>query len=179
MAQEALERRQGDTFLNGSDAEGMPKHMRGHGPWAWLRSSTLSDYEIRAAPMRGWRCSAAIGAGLDGVVDFIGANARPGESLFVFPDATVIYGLTGRESYRNAPFIFHLRQVPPEGELKDRFTGELARRPPDWVVIHTHSEAWFCYTADLMAWLGLDTMLAERYRAVWRRGQFEIFRRER
>lgn len=149
-------------------------HMRDNLQWSWVLSGRLSDYELKSAGFRGWRCSATMGGPIDEVVRFIDRNVPPGDSLFVFPDATLIYGLTGRESYRGAPFIFDIRNAPPIGPLRDRFVERFKSSLPRWIVLHWHREAWFCNTADLLEAFAFKDIVNSRYRIVWRSGDFEL-----
>src|SRR5205807_1165333 len=67
--------------------------------WMWRGpaggSNGMSAYAMRNEPLRGWRCYEAIGAGLDKTLEYLRDHVPPADSLFVLPDATVIYGLSG------------------------------------------------------------------------------------
>ncbi|MBI4861608.1 MAG: hypothetical protein HY815_15300 [Candidatus Riflebacteria bacterium] len=151
--------------------------MTRHTVWSWHGSTLQADYQLRAEPFRGWWCNGAIGEGVDLAVAWIGEHVPREDSIFVFPDATVIYGLAGRQSFRGAPFLFHVEHMPPPGRLYDRFRLAFVRRPPRWIVLHLQSEKSFFDTALLLDWLKLDRFIAGRYRQVWRQGQFAIFKR--
>jgi hypothetical protein len=87
--------------------------------WDWRASDRDADYALRTAAFRGWRCNERIGRGFDDAVEYVTAHVPAGEELFVFPDATIVYGLTRRQSYRGVPFVFDLLQEPPQGVIRD------------------------------------------------------------
>lgn len=144
--------------------------------WAWKRSNLVHDYTLETAAMRGWRCNRVICEGIDRSVAWINTHVPPGESLFVFPDATVIYGLTGRPSYRKAPFIFHLGQGPAPGPLYEEFRAHFTSAPPEWILLHNQTEVVFYNTLHLLRWLDLDRFIEQRYRVVWHWSDFAMLR---
>jgi hypothetical protein len=144
--------------------------------WTWRASNLDNAYTLTTPAMRGWRCNPRICEGIDRSVAWIQANVPPGDSLFVFPDATVIYGLTGHESWKKTPFIFHAGQVPAPGPLYDEFRAHITGTPPRWIVLHNQTEVGFFHTWGLLRWLGLDTFVTSRYRPVWQWGDFTIAR---
>lgn len=145
--------------------------------WAWKRSNLVYDYALKTAAMRGWRCNRAICEGIDRAVDWINTHVPTGESLFVFPDATVIYGLTGRPSYPKAPIIFHLGQGPAPGPLYEEFRAHFTGSPPEWILLHNQTEVGFYNTLHLLRWLELDRFIERRYRVVWQWNDFAMLRR--
>ncbi len=150
--------------------------------WRWRDSApvdarNLSDYSLRAPALRGWRCNEGIGRGFDGAVEYVAANVGPGQSLFVFPDATVLYGVTGRESFVGAPFAFHLGTVPPPGTDYDRFREAFLRHPPDWMVVHRSSGIDWIDADRLLDWLRLREYVGQHYETRWERDQFRVMRR--
>ncbi|MBI3556732.1 MAG: hypothetical protein HY074_10755 [Deltaproteobacteria bacterium] len=147
--------------------------------WSWRRPVVLRDYALKTEAFRGWRCDRRIGEGLDAAVDFISHNVGAGESLFVYPDATVIYGLTGHESYRNAPFIFHLGMVPAPGRILEKFRKDLFAAPPAWIVIHDQTEVSFIDTKAMTSWLQLGEFFENNYRQVWTSNPFRVLKRLR
>lgn len=150
--------------------------------WQWRDRFTaternVSDYPLRAAGFEGWRCNGRIGRGVDETADYIRASIPRDETLLVLPDATILYGLTERESFRGAPFLFHRGQAPPPGIDMARFRAIFASRPPDWIVWHRQREIpWM--DERLLPWLGIDRELAENYEPTWAADNFVIFRRK-
>ena len=145
--------------------------------WSWRDSNLQSDYSLRNQALSGWKCSADIGPGFDKAVAFIDANIPKGDQLFVFPDATVIYGLTGHESYRFAPFIFHLGLLPSPGKYYDKFQERFRSEPPKWIVLHDQTEIDFFDLGKLLHWLKLSEFLKANYGVVWTESKFSILRR--
>ena len=84
--------------------------------WRWKASNSVNDYVLQTESLKGWRCNRQIGEGVDRAVEYINHNVPEQDSLFAFPDVNVVYGLTGRESFRKAPFIFTLGEIPPPGK---------------------------------------------------------------
>jgi hypothetical protein len=152
------------------------REMAGHGVWSWKASNLDAGHALAAPGLAGWRCNRSIGEGVDRAVEYIRAHVSPGESLFVFPDATVIYGLSGRAGYVPAPFLFHLGVFPPEGRLRTGFTDAFKASPPRWFLKHHQREKDFYEPESLLAWLELDRFVAARYRPAWRSGEFEMLR---
>lgn len=144
--------------------------------WSWRSSNLDNAYAFTTPAMRGWRCNPRICEGIDRSVAWIQANVPPGDTLFVFPDATVIYGLTGHQSWKKAPFIFHAGQVPAPGPLYDAFRAHLTSAPPRWIVLHNQTEVGFFHTWGLLRWLELDAFVTSRYRPVWQWGDFTVAR---
>jgi hypothetical protein len=142
--------------------------------WTWHPSTQANDYILQAEALRGWRCNRNIGEGVDKIVEYINSQVSEEESLFVFPDATILYGLTGRKSYKKAPFFFYLNQVPAPGPLYDEFRGHFLSLPPRWIVLHKQDDFDLLDTQKLLRWLQLDTFIATNYRVVWSWGDFTL-----
>lgn len=144
--------------------------------WTW-RGGWRSDHTLTSARLRGWRCDARVGTGVDAVVEYIRTRVPPQDRLLVFPDATVIYALSGRESYPRAPFIFHLMEFPM-GRAQALFNREFAVAPPEWFVLHRQIEVEHIHYHKLLTWLRLTKPLQEDYELVWSKYRFAIFRRK-
>lgn len=137
--------------------------------WAWRSANLEADYALRSAPLAGWRCNRRMGEAVDAAVEAIRTRVPAGDSLFVFPDTTVIYALTGRDSYRGAPAIFLLstrESSPPAGALAERFRAHFLANPPRWILLHHETESEITHTARFLAWLRLDAFVRDRYRRV-------------
>ena len=155
--------------------------MHTHDVWAWRRSNLGADYPLKSAPMAGWLCERRMGEAVDAAVAAIATRVPRGDSLFVFPDTTVIYALAGRESWRGAPAIFLLgarESSPPPGALTERFRTQFLNQPPRWIVLHHERESPITDTARFLERLALDKFLHDRYRrvAVW--NDIELLRLE-
>jgi hypothetical protein len=143
--------------------------------WEWRDSNLDRNYEMQNGPLRGWTCSSRIGPGVDGAVDYINRNVPRDERLFVFPDCTVIYGLTGRDSYRRTPFIFHLRKFP-EGKLYDEFRDHFRREPPQWILLDRQREVYWANVGKMMRWLQIEGAVRTNYTPVARFGELTLLR---
>ncbi|MBI3724165.1 hypothetical protein HY251_09475 [bacterium] len=145
-------------------------------PWGgWHPSNLAADYSLETPAFRGWRCNRANGEGVDAAVRFLDANVPREDSLFVAPDGTIIYGLTGHDSYRKTPFIVHVGS-PPRGQLMSAFRSHFYSAPPRWIVIHRTEEVIHMRTGDVLLWLGILDFFRERYDMVWRKGDWAIYR---
>ena len=145
--------------------------------WTWNPFVVRSDYEMQNENFRGWRCSREIGEGLDKTVAYVNANVPKNESLFVFPDATIIYGLTGRDSYRKTPFLFHANQFPT-GRWLDEFREHFIAEPPTWIVLHNlkqHPQPDIT-AGPILEWLKLTDVVANQYEVVWTYQDFSVLR---
>lgn len=141
--------------------------------WYWRDSNVDNSYAMKTPAMRGWRCGSERGPGFDWAVEKAAGLPRH-ESLFVFPDATIIYGLAGRESYRPAPFIFHVRQMPAPGRLYDEFRHAFLDAPPDWILLHEENEVWKFDTRELLTWLRLREFIRNNYNVIDAHGTFQL-----
>jgi hypothetical protein len=144
--------------------------------WHWRASNLDAQYTLQAPGFEGWKCNEAIVKGLDEAVVYINEHVPQQETLFVFPDATIVYGLTGRPSYRKAPFIFHDGEVPPPGKPYDDFRDRFLSHPPQWILLHHDPGAWCCHTRYLLEWLKLDGYLATCYVTHKEFGNFTLYR---
>jgi hypothetical protein len=144
--------------------------------WNWKPSNVKADYQLRTPGFEGWWCNAAIGRGLDAAVEAVNRMVPRGDSLMVFPDATLIYGMTGRESLRGAPFVFHLGVSPPPGLLYFEFRERMLKNPPAWWLIHQQEEPKLSNARLILSWLDLQEMFAANYELVWKAEAFSLYR---
>ena len=145
--------------------------------WAWNPMVLHSDYKLQTPAFRDWKCNGAIGEGLDKTVEYINANIPKNDSVFVFPDSTMIYGLTGRDSYRQAPFIFHRNQILV-GKWYDDFRAHFLSEPPKWIVMHylkQHPQPDLI-AGPILKWLKLEEFLDQKYAPAWRHGDFYVLK---
>jgi hypothetical protein len=145
--------------------------------WTWNASVIQSNYELQSASFKGWRCNSDTGKGLDQTVAFINYNVPAQDSLLVFPDATIIYGMTGRDSYRKMPFIFH-RYFVPAGRWFTECREHFLAQPPKWIVLHLpiNSPSEDLRGDRILEWLQLYKFVDTNYRIVERFGEFSILR---
>ncbi len=101
-----------------------------------LSDFSRNDYQIRALPLRGWSCQRQSCEPMDEAVDYLNAHVEKSDSLFVFPDLTVVYLLTGHESYRHAPFQFVLNLLPSPGKDAIQFLNHFDQNRPKWILLH-------------------------------------------
>ncbi|MBI5366426.1 MAG: hypothetical protein HZA54_05285 [Planctomycetes bacterium] len=145
------------------------------GPYSFA-DRERSSYAIKAPALAGWRCAPGEGEAFDLAVSYLEANAPRGESLLVLPDMQVLYGVTGRDSYRKSPYAFEYEMYPAPGRQTEEFWEHLRREPPIWVVLHSHREYWIYDLSHLLRWLRLTPFLKERYRPVLDTRQLLILR---
>src|SRR5581483_2066307 len=142
----------------------------------WHASNLANDHAFETPAFAGWRVNGAVGRGIDATVRYLGERVPPGDPVFVFPDATIVYALAGRESWRPAPFAFHIGNSPPEGRWKDEFLARFREAPPRWIVVHESREVAFADAKLALLWLGLGHLVATRYEPVWSEGDWSIGR---
>ncbi len=144
--------------------------------WLWRPTSHESTYAMRHESFRGWRTAATFGPGIDRAAAFLEANVPRDEPLLILPDATALYGMTGRQGYRGAPFLFHIRQVPPPGRDLEAFRSRVGTSPPKWILLHRQEEIPWAHTEATLQWLGLEPLL-DSYTTVHRDPDFTVHRR--
>lgn len=135
--------------------------------WNWRPSNAVADYELTTPGLYGWRCNSKNGIGFDHAIAAIEREVPPEDSLLILPDATIIYGLTGRESFRKASFIFHVRHVPPPGPYEE-FRKAFFEAPPQWILLHLQQEVDFNSHREILDWLGIEKFISESYSEHWR-----------
>ncbi len=140
------------------------------------------DYRIRSAPMAGWACHRYFCEGMDDTVDYLRKQVPQKDSLFVFPDLTIIYMLTGHESYPGAPYQFLLNTLPAPGKATISFLNRFSEHPPKWIVLHTVS---YLPTLAVDSGLQLRSLLLDKYidsnyRQVWsdKSKEFSVYLRK-
>jgi hypothetical protein len=146
--------------------------------WVWNPRIRISDYELRTPSFKGWRCNGRTGEGLDDVVQFVNDTVPKDESLLVFPDCTMIYGMTNRDSYRKVPFIFHLFQIM-KGKLLDDCRDHLRTQPPQWIVLRFDRRATVhgdFQPKGLLEWMQVFEFIRDNYGIVQEFGEFHVLR---
>ena len=144
--------------------------------WNWKDSNLHSTYRMENEALKGWSCNREMRAPFDKALNFIRDFVPKQDSLFVFPDATLAYGLLDRLSYKFAPFIFHLGIHPSPGILYQRFIESFRANPPTWILLHHQKEVSFYDPDLLLKWLKLDSKLKNCYKSIWREDSFEILK---
>jgi hypothetical protein len=145
--------------------------------WNWRRSNLVTNYAMRSPGFEGWRCFSRVGEGVDRAADAIRAIVPPGDTLLVLPDATLLYGLTGRDSYRGIPWAWDVNNSPaPGGRLYARTIRRLHEDKPDWILLRMQNDAPANATWPLLDALQLRPVLAREYRAAWSAGDFVLLR---
>lgn len=155
------------VFANNSIMMSVDPHY-----WVWHRSTIENTHTMKNEPLEGWRANPELGEGVDAAVEKI--KSLPEGQLLVFPDATVIYGLTGREPFKPAPFIFHLGKMPAPGKQADAFRNAVTSSPPKWILLHNQTELDFCDMDKLLHWLRLDQFIQGAYTPIWSHGEFYL-----
>lgn len=145
--------------------------------WDWFPHNRRASYEIQAAPLRGWHTYPEVGVGLDAAVRYIDNHVPRNESLWVMPTATVIYGLTNRESLAGQSFIYDLGTFPPPGAALDATTQSFLAAPPDWILIHRMNFNTLAPSEELLDWMKIGEIVKRDYDSVWAEGGFEMLKR--
>ena len=144
--------------------------------WTWNPWVQVSDYVIKTDTFRGWQCNRATGAGMDKTVEFARKNIPANQTLFVLPDVTMIYGLTGHDSYRKCPCFFCVNEIL-RGRWYDEFREHFLTEPPEWIVLHDAPRPSVLAARPVIEWLKLGDTLERKYSTVWHYGEFSILRR--
>lgn len=144
--------------------------------WVWRPSNFLGGYSITNPAMSGWRAHYDVGRDLDAALEKINTLPDTGQ-LFIFPDFTILYGLSGRESFKPAPFIFHLREMPAPGRLLKTFRSRFLEDPPKWILLHERKEVFFADAGEILGWLDLKSTVDENYIEIWKHGEVRLLER--
>jgi hypothetical protein len=144
--------------------------------WNWRASNAQNDYKIRTKAFRDWRCHSAYGRDLDEAVARIQANVPRDESLFIYPDMTVIYGLTGRPSFKGAPFIFHAGVSPPPGPIAEKFRDRFLADPPQWILLREPFEIPWALDRRGLEIIGISQFIESSYEEQWKFGYFMLLK---
>ncbi|HEU0105974.1 MAG TPA: hypothetical protein VFT38_07365, partial [Vicinamibacteria bacterium] len=146
--------------------------------WNWRRSNVLADYALRTPGFEGWRCFRPTGEGVDRAAEAIRALVPAADTLLVIPDATVLYGMTGHDSYRGVPWAWDITSSPARGSrLYERTVNRLHQDKPAWILVHFQNDSVASATLALIAHLRLAPMIAAEYRPAWSWGDFVLLRR--
>jgi hypothetical protein len=146
--------------------------------WNWRPSNVLADYSLRTPGFEGWRCFQPTGEGVDRAAEAIQALVPAADTLLVIPDASVLYGMTGHDSYRGVPWAWDIFSSPARSSrLYERTVSRLHEDKPAWILIHYQNESVASATPALIAHLRLGPMIAAEYGPVWRWGDFVLLRR--
>ena len=130
---------------------------------------------MRSAGFEGWRCNRKFGEGFDLVVAYMKANISAKDSLFVYPDAMILYGATGHESYRGAPLA--IDQTFPGPVMGERFRQRFVSSPPQWVVLHKLPDMQEVFEPEkVLQRLGLAEFLQAHYMSHWQWGDYTLLR---
>lgn len=162
-------------------------HGRNLTVWRYAGINPDGDYEIRAAPFRGWRCRRAAGEILDDMTDYVRREIPAKDSLLVLGDMQILYPLTGRESYRGIPFIFDVRRqfplknMPMPGAQTEEVRRNIFKNPPDWVIAYqgpSQLETNF-FVDRIVPRLGLSAFFEKNYDRVKKWGPYVLFKKKR
>ncbi|MET0385953.1 MAG: hypothetical protein ABW321_08335 [Polyangiales bacterium] len=145
--------------------------------WTWHNYDPIGDYALHVPGFEGWRCLRAQCEPFDAVIAYLIQHAPRSQELLVFPESTWAYGLLGRTSFASAPFIFHVGQVPPPGAPMEKFQRGFTEHPPTWILLNHDSRADFAQADRLLDWLQLGAAFEHDYASVFRRGSYEVLRR--
>jgi hypothetical protein len=144
--------------------------------WHWQEGNLDNRYRLKTAAFAGWSCDPATGMGVDYAVDAIRRNVGAEETLFIVPNPTFLYGLSGRRSFAPAPFLFTWGEIPA-GETREKFFRNFLEHPPDWVLIHNERNVPRGRPEMVLPWIGLDRFLIDHYTAIEEWGDFILLHR--
>lgn len=144
----------------------------------WNEMNTDSTYKLTAKNFEGWHSGQSIGPDVDRVLSYMESNIPKEDSVFVFPDSTVIYGMSGHESYRYVPLNFYYKKSPAPGKQYDKFQSHFLSSPPKWIVLHDQwpSAIGKETVNDMLSWLNLSEFINRNYQEVQTFGKFEILK---
>ncbi len=151
--------------------------------WRWIGRDPVGTYSLQAKPFRGWRVDPETGKSLDGLVEFFENQVPKNESLLVLSDLQILYPLTGRDSYRGAPFIFSTNTdlVPSPGKQMEEVKSQILTHPPDWIVDlaeDTPMRREIEQVKGLAAFLGLEPFIQSSYQPAGQWGHYVLFKRK-
>jgi hypothetical protein len=147
--------------------------------WRYKPSNFDIGHEIRTSGLRGLHCNPRYGLAFEAAFDLLDTKIPHDDSVFIYPEMTVLYGLTGRQSYPGAPFIFHNGVSPPPGPVARKFVEGFEARPPQWMLFHRSFDLAAIDIRTGLAVIGLDRFIAQHYTEKWRGGDLSVYRLER
>src|SRR5262249_50600322 len=112
------------------------------------------------------------------VVAYLKQHVPSQDSLLIFPDSGIIWGMTGHVAPIGTPFCFS----PPapgyptiaSGKVLEHYQKELTQHPPRWLVLHSSPRALF--NADLLKRFGLEEWARKNYHPEWSDGEFAVLK---
>ena len=144
--------------------------------WEWRELNTIRDYRIGTTGLAGVRTNRIFGEDLEAAAAFIEREIPPTESLLILPTMTVLYGLTGRESFPGAPFIFHSGVIPFPGRYVEDFSGLVRAHPPTWLLLRDDRDVYWLQLDLQLRWINLKEWVEENYEPVWSSGRMQALR---
>ncbi|MFT7637702.1 MAG: hypothetical protein ACI9Y8_001480 [Candidatus Omnitrophota bacterium] len=137
--------------------------------------SPKGNYALKSKPLDGWMVEKEQGQEVDALVEFIKRFVPKQESLMVITDLTILYALTGRESYRGIPYAFTLDVSPAPGKHLEQFRKNFTDNPPMWIVTHRGRVA---FLNGLLPYLGIQNTIVKDYGIAFKAGRYIILRRK-
>lgn len=142
----------------------------------WDRSekhSPFGTYALRTGPWAGWKTFAGQGQPLDALAEAVSRYVPAEDSLLNLTDMYMIYAMTGRDSYKGIPVIFHDKISPAPGAQTRQVRDYILAHPPDWVIIFLTS-----FQEELHS-LGLAEEIRDHYTPMFRAGFYLLMKRTR
>ncbi len=143
--------------------------------WTYGNQDPFGDYALKSEPLNGWMVHKESGEAVDELTEFIKRNVPQNERLLVLTDLQILYALTGRDSYRGVPFIFHVGAVPTIGRQLDNVRTNILANPPEWIVTHRESDLR-SFVSAIIAYLGLTEFVKNNYFPVFYKNNYAILR---
>lgn len=131
------------------------------------------NYPLQSDVFHGWKMNAEDGEVLDAVIEFVKQIPKE-ESLLILTRMQIVYPLTGRDSYRGIPFLWHVGIMPPPGPLRDKVRSRIIGDRPDWIL--TDREEGYPIN-KLITYLALPADWLNHYQIVKTWGRYGILKR--
>lgn len=143
--------------------------------WDYSSVKPFGNYALAAKSLAGWKCDRQTGEAVDALVKTFQESVAPEDSLLVLTDLQILYPLTGRESYRGIPYIFHQGVLPVPGKQVWEVRNRIMENPPDWIVINRGESSLVTY---LIPYLNLKEYLMLNYTPVGLYGNYALLRKK-
>lgn len=102
--------------------------------------------ELTAPRLAGIKTIPANATHIQGIVAQIEKDTKPGDKVFVFPDGSAYYSVTGRTNPTKVDWYNTLATTPA---MANQAVADLKRSPPTWILVQTYHEADFLHTTPL------------------------------
>jgi len=144
--------------------------------WTYFLKKSEGNYYLKSEPLKGWKFYRGQGVPLDNLVEYIKKNIPANESILNLTDMYIVNALTGRDSYRGVPFMFHIvhEHLPRKGKQAEQVRQNILNHLPDWIVWNFEPPM---FGIPLLEYLNIKDEIQSAYTPVKRWGRYLLLKR--